>query len=182
MMPQDEFPGMPWTLGSRGDMYRSPESPGLSWPTPISALWGPHFRRFAYIQAFCIHTYIYIYIYIYTYVHIYIYICAVGSITWPHFGHFRVNNLATSRSITWPPFFEPIKIVFCLFVFSGQFSGGGAKLVFLKVVLGQNVQKPYKNSFFGTLLLDAKETEKQEENNAPKNYTHFWGALKTGRK
>ena len=42
----------------------------------------------------------------------YIYICAVGSITWPHFGHFKVNNLATVRSITWPPFFEPIKIVF----------------------------------------------------------------------
>ena len=40
----------------------------------------------------------------------YIYIYAVGSITWPHFGHFKVNNLATVGSITWPPFFEPIKI------------------------------------------------------------------------
>ena len=39
-----------------------------------------------------------------------IYICAVGSITWPHFGQSRVNNLATVGSITWPPFFEPIKI------------------------------------------------------------------------
>ena len=34
-----------------------------------------------------------------------IYIYAVGSISWPHFGHFKVNNLATVRSITWPPFF-----------------------------------------------------------------------------
>ena len=34
----------------------------------------------------------------------YIYIYIVGSITCPHFGHFKVNNLATSRSITWPPF------------------------------------------------------------------------------
>ena len=62
----------------------------------------------------------------------YIYIYAVGSITWPHFGHFKVNNLATSRSITWPPFFEPIKIGF-LRLFCAQFSGGGAKLVFLKM-------------------------------------------------
>ena len=31
-------------------------------------------------------------------------IYAVGSITWPHVGHFKVNNLATSRSITWPFF------------------------------------------------------------------------------
>ena len=38
-------------------------------------------------------------------IHIYIYIYIVG-----HFGHFKVNNLATSRSIVWPPFFEPIKI------------------------------------------------------------------------
>ena len=45
----------------------------------------------------------------------YIYIYAVGSISWPHFGHFKVNNLATSRSITWPTFFEPIKIVFLIF-------------------------------------------------------------------
>ena len=39
-----------------------------------------------------------------------IYIYAVGSITWPYFGHFRVNNLAMVGSITWPSFFEPIKI------------------------------------------------------------------------
>ena len=42
--------------------------------------------------------------------YIYIYTCAVGSITWPFFGHFRVNNLAMVGSITWPSFFEPIKI------------------------------------------------------------------------
>ena len=42
--------------------------------------------------------------------HIYIYIYAVGSITWPYFGHFKVNNLAMVGSITWPSFFEPIKI------------------------------------------------------------------------
>ena len=41
-----------------------------------------------------------------------IYIYTVGPITWQHFGHFKVNNLATSRSISWPPFFEPIKIGF----------------------------------------------------------------------
>ena len=40
-------------------------------------------------------------IYIYIHKYIYIYIYAVGSIGWPHFGHFKVNNLAT--------FFEPIK-------------------------------------------------------------------------
>ena len=44
------------------------------------------------------------------YIYIYIYMHAVGSTTWPHFGHFNVNNLATVGSITWPPFFEPIKI------------------------------------------------------------------------
>ena len=60
--------------------------------------------------------------------YIYIYIYAVGSITWPHFGHFK--------SITWPPFLEPIKIGFFEIV-CAQFSGGGAKLVFLKVVFGQ---------------------------------------------
>ena len=37
-------------------------------------------------------------------IYIYIYIYAVGSITWPHFGQSRVNNLATVGSITWPPF------------------------------------------------------------------------------
>ena len=37
-------------------------------------------------------------------------ILAVGSISWPRFGHFKVNNLATVGSITWPPCFEPIKI------------------------------------------------------------------------
>ena len=62
---------------------------------------------------------------------------AVGSITWPHFGHFKVNNLATAGSITWPPFFEPIKISGFGRFFGTQFSGGGAKLVFLKVVFGQ---------------------------------------------
>ena len=67
----------------------------------------------------------------YTHTHIYIYIYAVGLISWPHFGHFKVNNLATVRSITWPPFFEPIKIVFFT-VFRGW-----CKLVFLKVVFGQ---------------------------------------------
>ena len=41
-----------------------------------------------------------------------IYIYAVGSITWPYFGHFKVKNLAMVGSITWPAFFEPIKIGF----------------------------------------------------------------------
>ena len=58
------------------------------------------------------------------------------SISWPHFGHFKVNNLATARSIIWPPFLEPIKIGF-FEIFCAQFSGGGAKLVFLKVVFDQ---------------------------------------------
>ena len=40
-----------------------------------------------------------------------IYIYAVELITWPFFGHFRVNNLAMVELITWP-FFEPIKIGF----------------------------------------------------------------------
>ena len=44
------------------------------------------------------------------YIYVYIYIYAVGSITWSYFGHFRVNNLAMVGSITWPSFFEPIKI------------------------------------------------------------------------
>ena len=123
--------------------------------------------------------------------HIYIY--AVGSITWPHFGHFKVNNLATSRSITWPPFFEPIKIVF-FEIFCAQFSGGGAKLVFFEKMVKKGVsekkcalfwgglgftslllhdvtrcfrracKKSYKiRIFLSNLLLDAEETEKQEE-------------------
>ena len=50
-------------------------------------------------------------IYIYS-MHIYIYIYAVELITWPFFGHFRVNNLAMVELITWPSIFEPIKIVF----------------------------------------------------------------------
>ena len=64
---------------------------------------------------------------IYIYIYIYIYMHAVGSITWPYFGHFRVNNLAMVGSITWPSFFEPIKIGVW-----GDLFGGGAKLVFLK--------------------------------------------------
>ena len=59
--------------------------------------------------------------------HIYIY--AVGSVTWPHFGQSRVNNLATI-------FWAYKNRVFWRF-FGAQFSGGGAKLVFLKVVFGQ---------------------------------------------
>ena len=35
-------------------------------------------------------------------------------------------------SITWPSFFEPIKIGVLGDFFGAQFSGGGAKLVFLK--------------------------------------------------
>ena len=46
----------------------------------------------------------------YIYIHIYIY--AVGLITWPFFGQSRVNNLAMVELITWPSFFEPIKIGF----------------------------------------------------------------------
>ena len=77
--------------------------------------------------------------------HIDIYV--VGSITWLHFGHFKVNNLATSRSIPWPLFFEPIEICFFFENFCAQFSGGGAKLVFLKVVFGQK-GFPNKNVHF----------------------------------
>ena len=40
--------------------------------------------------------------------------------------------MATVGSITWPPFFEPIKIGVLGEFFGAQFSGGGAKLVFLK--------------------------------------------------
>ena len=49
--------------------------------------------------------------------YIYIYMCvyAVGAISWPYFGHFRVNNLATSRSITWPPFLTYKSSVFLVF-------------------------------------------------------------------
>ena len=48
----------------------------------------------------------------------------------------RVNNLATYKSITWPPFLAYKNSVFWS-IFSAQFSGGGAKLVFGKVVFGQ---------------------------------------------
>ena len=101
----------------------------------INHLWGTKFPSF--------HIYIYMYMY------------AVGSITWPHFGHFKVNNLATSRSITWPPFFEPIKISFFFRFFGAQFSGGGAKLVFFKVVLGQKrgLRKKNVHLFFGEFRL-----------------------------
>ena len=151
-------------------------------------------------------------------VYIYIYTHAVGSITWPHFGHFQVNNLATSRSMTWPPFFEPMKIG-GLGVFSVHSFQGWCKISVLKVVFGQKrgfpkkkvvhlfwgggfqglvdcccmmlldalegcSKNPYKNRvFLSTLLLDAEETEKQEETkNAKQITTIFWGALKTGRK
>ena len=46
------------------------------------------------------------------YIYIYIYMYAVGLITWPFFGQSRVNNLAMVELITWPSFFEPIKIGF----------------------------------------------------------------------
>ena len=62
--------------------------------------------------------------------HIYIY--AVGSITWPDFGQSRVNNLAGVGSITWPAFFWAYKNRGFGRFFGAQFSGGGAKLVFLK--------------------------------------------------
>ena len=89
----------------------------------------------------------YIYIYIYTY--------AVGSITWPCFGHFRVNNLAMVGSITWPSFFEPIKIGFFFEIFCAQFSGGGAKLVFLKKNLVKKgvSEKKIVHPFFGEFWL-----------------------------
>ena len=58
---------------------------------------------------------------------------AVGSITWPHFSHFRVNNLATYKSITWPPFRNPLFIFFGFL--SALFSGAGAKFVFEKLFL-----------------------------------------------
>ena len=70
-------------------------------------------------------------------IYIYIYICAVGSITWPHLGILRVNNLATNKSITWPPFLVYKLSVFWEFFVSAQFSGGGAKSVFRKAVFGQ---------------------------------------------
>ena len=42
----------------------------------------------------------------------YIYIYAVVLITWPFFGQSWADNLAMVELITWPSFFEPIKIVF----------------------------------------------------------------------
>ena len=58
-------------------------------------------------------------------------------------------------SITWPSFFEPIKIgVFWRF-FGAQFSGGGAKLVFLKKKFGQKkgFRKKNVHLFFGEFWL-----------------------------
>ena len=63
---------------------------------------------------------------------------AVGSITWPRFNLFWVNNLATVESITWPHFSNPLFYRVFLSFLSAQFSGGGAKLLFGKVVFGQN--------------------------------------------
>ena len=63
--------------------------------------------------------------------HIYIYI---GSITWPHFSLFWVNNLATVESITWPPSKKTCLIVFV----ECAIFRVGAKLFFGKVVLCQN--------------------------------------------
>ena len=104
--------------------------------------------------------------------------------------------------------------MFFLSFFSAQFSGGGAKLVFRKVVLGQKnnlfrngwctflggfeglaacccmmlldalegcSKNPIKICFLITLLLDAKETEKQEEKTRPNKFTPILGGLENGQ-
>ena len=82
--------------------------------------------------------------------HIYIYIYAVGSITWPHFGHFNVNNLATSRSISWPPFLSLYKKGFLLTFFCAQFSGGWCKIsVFDKKLVNKGGSEKNIVHFFG---------------------------------
>ena len=53
--------------------------------------------------------------------------------------------MATSRSITWPPFLEPIKLFFKYF-FQCTVLRGGARLVFLQVVFGQKKENVH---FFG---------------------------------
>ena len=45
----------------------------------------------------------------------------------------------------------------------------------------EGCSKTYKITFFlNTLLLDAKETEKQEVKKAQKNTPPFWGGLENG--
>ena len=99
----------------------------------------------------------------------YIYIYRVGSITWPQFGHFKVNNLANSRSTTWPPFFEPTKVGFFEFFWCAIFRGR-CKISVLKSCFGQKKGFPKKKKvahfFWGVeglvgcccvMLLDALE-------------------------
>ena len=90
--------------------------------------------------------------YVYIHIYIYLYIYAVGSITWPYFGHFRVNNLAMVGPITWPSFFEPIKI--------------GVLGVLLCTV------------FRGWCKISVFEKEKLVKKGFPKKNVHlFWGGV-----
>ena len=59
-----------------------------------------------------------------------------GSKTRPHFRLFWVNNLATYKSITWPPSTKSWFWGGLLSFLSAQFSGGGAKLLFRQVAFG----------------------------------------------
>ena len=77
-------------------------------------------------------------------------IWAVGSITWPFFGRFRVNNLAMVGSITWPSFFEPIKNRGFWRFFCAQFSGGGAKLALKKNGQKRGFRKKNVHLFLGS--------------------------------
>ena len=40
-----EFPGLGFSVELLQNFYRNAEFPGISRPTPVSAVWGPHFQR-----------------------------------------------------------------------------------------------------------------------------------------
>ena len=83
--------------------------------------------------------------YIYIYIHTYMF--AVGSITWPHFSHFRVNSLATIDSIAWPH-----RLAFKICGFRGflllQFSERGAMFLFGKLCFVKGFSENGWSSFF----------------------------------
>ena len=86
---------------------------------------------------------------------------AVGSITGPYFGVFRVNNWATVGSITGPHHFQPIKIVVSKDFCEPDFRGGcrvfvafwcfGPKTGFLKKGM---VAIPFFNFLLWWFLVD----------------------------
>ena len=75
-----------------------------------------------------------------------LYVYAVGSITWPHLSRFRVNNLATYKSITWPPFWNPL--FYCEFLECSIFRAVGANFVFGKVFFVKGVSENGRCTFF----------------------------------